>query len=127
MPTSRLDRDRLATKREVDGRDIEDVVAELLARECSVQGSEAAIRERLVRRILLDDPANEGQVPWGPTDKAAHDDAQILGFPAPTRIQQGATVEQLEALGASAAPPSGKTGSLVGLQNARVGGVALPP
>ena len=80
VPTSRLDRDRRAAKREVDGRNIEDVVVELLARECSVQGSMAAIRERLVRRILLDDSANEGLVPWGPTDEAAHNDARILDW-----------------------------------------------
>ena len=66
----------------------------------------AAIRERLVRRILLNDPANEGLVPWGPTDEAAHDDAQIL------ELQEGTAVEQLEALGALAAPPNVNTGSL---------------
>ena len=127
VPTSRLVRNRRATKREVDGRDIEEVVAELLVRECSVQGFVAAIRERLVRRILLDDPANEGLVPWGPTDEAAHDDAQILGLPATASTQQGAAVGQLDALGASAAPPSANIGSLAGPQNARAGGVASPP
>ena len=89
-----------------------------IAEQPNAMGSVAAIRERLVRRILLDKPANEGRVPWSPRDEAAHDNAQILGLPA--------GVEQLEALGESAAPPSANTRSLVGPQNARVGEVASP-
>ena len=52
-----------AIKRDVDGRDIKQVVLKLLARECSVQGSFAAIQDRLLRKMLQEDPANAGRVP----------------------------------------------------------------
>ena len=51
----------------------------------------AAIRDRLVRKILQDDPANEDRVLWIITDEAAYDDAQLLGLPAP---QGAAAFEQ---------------------------------
>ena len=79
-------RNNRATKRDIDGRNIDEVVAELLARECSVQGSVAAIRDRLLRKVLQDDPANAGKVPWSITDEAAYDDAQLAGLPAPPGV-----------------------------------------
>ena len=35
----------------------------------------AAIRDRLVHKMLQEDPANAGRVPWNITDEAAYDDA----------------------------------------------------
>ena len=64
-------RNNRVVKRNIDGRDIEEVASERLARECSGQGSVAAIRDRLVREILQEDPANAGRVPWNITDEAA--------------------------------------------------------
>ena len=79
----KVGRNNRAVKRDVDRLDIEEVVSELLAWEYSVQGSVAAIRDRLMRNILQDDPANAGKVPWSITDEAAYDDAQLSGLPAP--------------------------------------------
>ena len=76
-------RNNRATKRDVDARNIEDVVSELLAWQCSVQGSVAAIRDRRVRKMLQDNPANAGKVPWSIVVEAAYDDAQLAGLLAP--------------------------------------------
>ena len=69
-----------AVKRDVDGRNIDEVILELVARESGTLGSVATIRDRLVRCILREDPKNKGKVPWSPTDEAAHDVRQILGL-----------------------------------------------
>ena len=63
-----------AVECDVDGSDIGEVISKLLARECSVQCSMAAIRDRLVRKMLQEDPANVGRVPWSVTDEATYDD-----------------------------------------------------
>ena len=113
-----------AVKRDVNGRDIDKVVSELLAQDCSIQCFVTAIRDRLVRCILREGPK---KVPSSPMGEVAHDNAQILGLLAPAEIQQGAGVEQLEAPGASAVPPSASTKSFVAPQNAPVGRVASLP
>ena len=49
--SSKFELEYRATKRHVDGRNIDEVTAELQARACNIQGSIATIRDRIVRRI----------------------------------------------------------------------------
>ena len=109
-------------KRDINGHNIDEVVSELLARECSVQGFVAAIRDRLLRKVLQDDPANAGMVPWSITDEAAYDDAQLAGLPAPLGV-----AAIMPATGA-AAPSSAVVGprSHAGPSRQAVGRASLP-
>ena len=62
--------DYRALKFEIVGRDLADVVAELQARSCSTEGSEAELKERLLRQLLKQVPALHKRVPWYTIDEA---------------------------------------------------------
>ena len=112
--TSKLDRHHRDTQRGVYGRNIEEVTAELQARACSIQGSIAAIRDRLVRRILLENPDYEGKVSWSIKDEVAYEDALFAGAPAAAALLQIAAAEQSGAPTAPAAQPATVSSSLAG-------------
>ena len=95
-----------ATTRDVYGRNIDDETAELQARACSIQGSIAAIRYRLVWRFLRENPEYKSRVPWSIKNEVAYEDALFAGVPAPAELLQISAAEQPGAPGAPAAPPT---------------------
>ena len=62
--------DYRALKFDVARRELTDVVAELQAHSCSVEGTEPELKERLLRKLLMRIPALARRVPWYAVDEA---------------------------------------------------------
>ena len=75
--------DYRALKLEIARRDMTDVVAELQARSCSVVGSEAELRERLLRYSLKQVPSLVERVPWYAVDEARIEDQMLIQIADP--------------------------------------------
>ena len=71
-----------------------DVVVEVQTRSCSIAGSEAELREHLLRKLMLQVPSLADRVPWYAIDEARIEDQMLIELADP---QQS---------GASAAPAS---------------------
>ena len=67
-----------ALKFDIARREIADVEAELQARSCSLVGSEAELRERLFRKLLVQIPAITERVPWYAIDEARDEDRVMI-------------------------------------------------
>ena len=70
-------------KFDIAKREKADVVAELQARCCSIAGSETELRERLLRRLLLQVPALADKVPWYAIDEARVEEQMLIQLAEP--------------------------------------------
>ena len=84
-------------KFDIARRELADVVAELQARSCSIEGTEAELKEHLLRKSLIRIPALARRVPWYAVDEARAEDRMLIQLAQP------------EQTGAAAAPASAAT------------------
>ena len=85
-------------------RDLADVVAELQARSCNLETSEADLKERLLRKVLKQIPTLDRSVPWYAIDEARREDQLLIDLVAPE--QPGAARAPASAATQTPAPPA---------------------
>ena len=65
-------------KFDIARHELADVVVELQTRSCSIAGSENELRERLLRKLLLQIPALVNKVPCYAIDKTRVEDQMLI-------------------------------------------------
>ena len=75
--------DYRALKFDIARREITDVVVELQTRSCSTVGSEAELKERLLRKLLMQIPSLKNKVPWYAIDEARIEDQMLMQLVQP--------------------------------------------
>ena len=96
-------------KFDIARRGLADVVAELQARSCSTEGTEAELKERLLRKSLMLIPALARRVPWYAVDEARAEDRMMIDLTEPE--QTGAAAAPASAAIGPAQPAAVQTGA----------------
>ena len=75
--------DHRALKFAIIRRNLADVVAELQARSCSIEGSEADLKERMLQKLLKQVPALDMRMPWYAINEVRREDQLLIDLVEP--------------------------------------------